>query len=405
MLPRGFRLRLGLGLLERHGATGDLDDLVLDGGDVAFHAGPDADGEAVVYRLPYLLPEGDLVALRDQRGGRLEEPAAERDAHALHLADERDHPVGLPGLDGGVLLGGDAPGDDEEAVGGAPHVGIALTERLYAHLVQVGTTVDDREVAGLGIDVHARQLHELRGGGTQRHLEELELEVGAEDLQIFGRHRLAEEERVVDVEERLGVVDDVPGVERETGALVAVGQLHAARYPLPLVLVEDVLDERLLLAHRVLVGHVHDLVETVRVLVVTGEPLLVLEVYAHDHFLDPEDRLHRVEERKELVEVLPVEHLVSPVAWLRLGAVHYQVRLRVLPLEVGRETTAAGSNDAGLAHDLHGLVPAQGLYLVETALLQLSQDPSLRTLYTPEICCYNLRPTITVSITFAPLCC
>ncbi len=202
----------------------------------------------------------------------------------------------------------------------------------------------------------------------KRRLEELELEVGAEDLEVLGRHRLAEEERVVDVQERLGVVDDVPGVERKTGALVAVGQLHAARHPLPLVLVEDVLDERLLLAHRVLVGHVDDLVETVRVLVVAGEPLLVLEVHAHDHALDPEDRLHHVEELEKLVEVLPVEHLVGPITRLRLGAVYDQVRLRVLPLEVGRETTASGPDDAGLAHDLHGLIPAERLYLVEIAL-------------------------------------
>ncbi len=160
----------------------------------------------------------------------------------------------------------------------------------------------------------------------------------------------------------------MPGVERETGALVAVGQLNAARDPLPLVLVEDVLDERLLLAHRVLVGHVDDLVETISVLVVAGEPLLVLEVHAHDHVLDPEDRLHRIEELEKLVEVLPVEHLVCPVARLGLGAVHDEVRLRVLPLEVGRETTAAGPDDACLAHDLDGLIPAESLYLVEIAL-------------------------------------
>src|SRR5215210_4842421 len=161
----------------------------------------------------------------------------------------------------------------------------------------------------------------------------------------------------------------MPRIERQTGALVAVRQLHAARNPLALVLVENVLDERLLLAHRVLVWHVHDLIETVRALVVAGEPLLVLEVDTHDHFLDPEYGLHRVEEREELVEVLPVEHLVRPVAGLRLGAVYDQVRLRILPLEVGRETTAAGPNDAGLTHDLDGLVPAEGLYLIQIALL------------------------------------
>ena len=84
--------------------------------------------------------------------------------------------------------------------------------------------------------------------------------------------------------------------------------------------------------------------------------------------LDPEDRLHHVEELEKLVEVLPVEHLVGPVTRLRLGAVYDQVRLRVLPLEVGRETTASGPDDAGLAHDLDGLIPAERLYLVEIAL-------------------------------------
>src|SRR5215207_5103692 len=70
-LPRRFRLSLGLGLFERHGAAGDLDDILLDGGDGPVHAGPDADGEALVDGLAYLLPEGDLVALGDERGRRL----------------------------------------------------------------------------------------------------------------------------------------------------------------------------------------------------------------------------------------------------------------------------------------------------------------------------------------------
>ena len=123
------------------------------------------------------------------------------------------------------------------------------------------------------------------------------------------------------------------------------------------------------LAHRVLVRDVDHLVEPVGVLVVAREPLLVLEVDAHDDLLYPEDRLHHVEELEELVEVLAVEHLVSPVARLRFGAVDDQTRLRVLPLEVRREATATGTHDAGLAHDLDCLILAQGLYLVESALL------------------------------------
>ena len=70
--------------------------------------------------------------------------------------------------------------------------------------------------------------------------------------------------------------------------------------------------------------------------------------------------LHReyFEELEELVEVLAVEHLVRPVARLRLGAVDDQARLRVLPLEVRREATTTCTHDAGLAHDLDGLILA-----------------------------------------------
>jgi hypothetical protein len=57
------------------------------------------------------------------------------------------------------------------------------------------------------------------------------------------------------------------------------------------------------------------------------------------------------------------------------------VRLRGLVLEVGRETAAARADDAGLAHDLHGLLDAQGLDFFEAALLYLGHDlPPLREL-------------------------
>jgi hypothetical protein len=88
----------------------------------------------------------------------------------------------------------------------------------------------------------------------------------------------------------------VPGVEREPGALGAVGHLDPPRHPLLLVLVKDVLDERLLLAHRVLVRHQAHGVEPVGAFLVAGEPLLVLEVDPHDYLLDAEDRLHGLEE-------------------------------------------------------------------------------------------------------------
>jgi hypothetical protein len=103
---------------------------------------------------------------------------------------------------------------------------------------------------------------------------------------------------------------------------------------------------------------VNHLVEPVGVLVVARKPPLVLEVDAHDDLLYPEDGLHRLKELEELVKVLAMEHLVRPVARLRLGAVDDQARLRVLPLEVRRKPPTAGPNDASLAHDLDGIVLA-----------------------------------------------
>src|SRR5918998_3518393 len=163
-LPCRLGLSLLLGLLLRHGATGDLDYLFLDGGDGAIHTGPDTDGEAFVDGLADLLLEGDLVPLGDERGSGLEEPASERDAHSADLAHERGDTFGTPGIDVRVLLGSDPLGDDEEAVCGAPDVGVTLAERLDSHLVQVRPAVDNGEVAGLGLDVHAREFQKLRGG-------------------------------------------------------------------------------------------------------------------------------------------------------------------------------------------------------------------------------------------------
>ena len=54
--PSGHaRLGLGFGLFLGYRAAGDGDDAVLDGGDLTPHAGPDADGEALVDGLSYLL--------------------------------------------------------------------------------------------------------------------------------------------------------------------------------------------------------------------------------------------------------------------------------------------------------------------------------------------------------------
>jgi hypothetical protein len=51
------------------------------------------------------------------------------------------------------------------------------------------------------------------------------------------------------------------------------------------------------------------------------------------------------------------------------------VRLGILVLEVRREPAASRADYAGLAHDLHGLFNAQGLYFFEAALLHLGHDP------------------------------
>src|SRR5215216_2975632 len=161
-LQKGRSLRPGL--LLGHGAAGDQDYVILDGGDGAVHTGPYTDREALVDRLANLLLEGDLVPLGDERCRRLEEPAPERYAHSADLANQRGDTLGAPGLDVRVLLGGDALGDDEEAVGGAPDVGVTLAEGLYPHLVQIRPAIDDREVAGFGLNVHAREFQELRGG-------------------------------------------------------------------------------------------------------------------------------------------------------------------------------------------------------------------------------------------------
>src|SRR3712207_7240695 len=78
----------------------------------------------------------------------------------------------------------------------------------------------------------------------------------------------------------------------------------------------------------------------------------------------------------------------SPVARLRLGTVHDQAWLRVLILEVRRETAATRADDAGLAPDLDGLFPARSeehtselqsrQYLVCRLLLEKKTSSSLK---------------------------
>src|SRR5215216_4617991 len=88
-----------------------------------------------------------------------------------------------------------------------------------------------------------------------------------------------------------------------------------------------------------------------------------------------EDRLHGFEKLEELFEILFVHQLVSPIAGFALGGIDDEVRLGVLILEVCREPTAPRADDAGLAHDLHGLFDAQGLYFFKATLLHFGHDP------------------------------
>ena len=79
---------------------------------------------------------------------------------------------------------------------------------------------------------------------------------------------------------------------------------------------------------------------------------------------------------KNSSQILLVDQLVPPVTRLALGGVDEQVRLGGLVLEVGRETAAPSADDAGLAHDLHGLIHAEGLDFFEAASLHLGHDPA-----------------------------
>src|SRR5919202_1391609 len=71
-LPLRFRLGLGFGILHRNRSAFDGDDVVLYRGDRATRARPGADAEALFDRLSNLLLVRYLVALRDERGGRLQ---------------------------------------------------------------------------------------------------------------------------------------------------------------------------------------------------------------------------------------------------------------------------------------------------------------------------------------------
>src|SRR3954452_2741384 len=76
-LASRFGLGLGPRILLRHRAAGDGNYLVLDRGDRAVHARPDADREALINGFADLLLVLDVITFGDERRSRLEEAATQ----------------------------------------------------------------------------------------------------------------------------------------------------------------------------------------------------------------------------------------------------------------------------------------------------------------------------------------
>src|SRR5215210_5987502 len=297
------RFGLGFGFLLGYCAAGDGDDIVLYGGDRAVHTRPHADGEALVNGLSYLLPVHHLVALRDERRGRVQQTAAQGQVHARDLADQRDDAFfGGICLYTGVLLALPAPGEQEEGVGHPPHVGVAPPQLLDAHIVQVRPTVQNREVGGI-FDVETRNPQNLAHRASYWRLVDPYVHLLAVEREELGGEGLAQEERVVDVEQGFRVVNDLADIRRHPRASYALWSVYEPGHPR----VGSVFDEGFLLTQGVRVRHVAHIEDAVVcVLGVVGEPLPVLLVYAHGDLLEPEDRLQGVEYLEELLEVLLV---------------------------------------------------------------------------------------------------
>src|ERR671910_1351244 len=295
------RFGLGFGLLLGYRAAGDGDDVVLYRGYLSPHARPDAYREALVGGLPYLLLVLRFVALGDERRGRLQQTAAQGQVHARDLADQRDDAFfGGICLYTGILLALPAPREQQEGVGHPPHVGVARPQLLDADIVQVRPTVQNREVGGV-LDVEARDSQNLAHRGSYWRLVDPYVHLLAVEREELRGEGLAQEERVVDVEQGFRVVNDLADVRRHPRASYAVWSVHEPGHPH----VGCVLDEGLLLTQGVRVRHVAHIEDAVVcVLGVVGEPLPVLLVNAHGDLLEPEDRLQGIENLEELLEVL-----------------------------------------------------------------------------------------------------
>src|SRR5829696_1701512 len=194
------RLGLGFGRLLGYRAARDGDDVVLYRGDFAPHARPDADGEALVDGLAYLLLVLHLVALGDERRGWREQTSSQGYVDARNLANQGDDAFfGALCLYLGVLLALPALRYHEERVRHPPHVGVARAQLCDGHVVQVGAAVQDREVAGV-LDVEARDPEYLTHRGAYRDFVDLRVHLLAVHGEELGGEGFAEEERVVDVQ-------------------------------------------------------------------------------------------------------------------------------------------------------------------------------------------------------------
>src|SRR5918997_5211944 len=101
---------------------------------------------------------------------------------------------------------------------------------MYGHIVQVRPAVYNREVARV-LDVQPRYPEDLAHGGPYRRLIDLYVHLLAVDGEKLRGGGLAEEERVVDIEQGLRVVDDDADVQRHPRAPGAVGRIQEPGHP------------------------------------------------------------------------------------------------------------------------------------------------------------------------------
>jgi hypothetical protein len=120
--------------------------------------------------------------------------------HARDLSDQRDDALlGRRGLYVGVLFALPVLGDYEERIRHPPHVAVAVPYFFDSHIVQVRPTVQEREVARV-LDVQPGYPEDLSEGGPYRRLVDFQIYLLAVHGEERRRGRLAQKERIVDVE-------------------------------------------------------------------------------------------------------------------------------------------------------------------------------------------------------------